>query len=53
MEECEWKDLFFSGKFGISLPCSARYLLEVGARISLKVATKFFLEVKKPKNLDF
>ena len=40
-EECDWKYWFVSDRFGISIPCSAPYFLEVGARFSLKVATKF------------
>ena len=34
------KSLKFFDQFGITIPCSATYLLEVGARVSLKVATK-------------
>ena len=33
------------------MPCSTTYFLEVGARLSLKEATKVFLEVKN--RLDF
>ena len=34
----------FSNKFSIIIPCT--YSLEVSARVSLKVATKVFLELK-------
>ena len=34
-------------EFDILIPCSATYFLEVDARISLKVATKSFLEIKE------
>ena len=40
MEECDQKDLFDFDKFGISIHFSATYFLKVGARVSLKVATK-------------
>ena len=33
--------------------CLATYILEVGARVSLKVPTKVFLEVKKLLKLSF
>ena len=33
--------------------CLATYILEVGARVSLKVPTKVFLEVKKLLKLRF
>ena len=36
----------FSNKFSIIIPCEATYSLEVSARVSLKVATKVFLELK-------
>ena len=42
MEECDQQNWFVSEKFP-----------EVGGRVSFKVATKDFLEVKKPKNLAF
>ena len=41
-------------QFGITIPCSATFSLEVGARISLKVATKGSVRGKKnSENLDF
>ena len=36
----------FSTKFSIIIPCEATYSVEVSARVSLKVATKVFLELK-------
>ena len=41
-----------SDQFDITVPCSAAYFLEVGARVSLKVATKTFLTVKKTVNIQ-
>ena len=35
------------------MPRSATYFLEIGAHVSLKVATKVFLEVKKLLKLRF
>ena len=46
MEECDlniWKHF---DQFGITIPCSAIYFLEVGARVSLKVATKMSIRGK-------
>ena len=40
MEECDQKVWNAFNQFDITLPCSARYFLEVGARVSLKVAIK-------------
>ena len=47
------KDLNFFYQLGITIPCSATYFLEVGARVSLKVATKRPVRGKKTENLDF
>lgn len=47
MEEYDQKDWVFSDKFGITIPCSVAYFMEVGARISLKVATKGSVRGKK------
>ena len=33
----------FFDQFGINIPCSATYLLEEGARVSMIVVTKSFL----------
>ena len=44
-------NLFY--QFGISLSCSATYFLEVGARVSMKLATKGSIRGKKSENLDF
>ena len=46
-EECDQKNWTVCNKFGIIIPCEATYSLEVGPGVSLKVATKVFLEVKK------
>ena len=47
MEKCDQKDWNVSDKFGIIIPCSATYFMEVGARVSLKVATKISFRAKK------
>ena len=39
-EECHQKVCNVFDQFGITIPCSAAYFLEIGARVSLKVATK-------------
>ena len=53
-EECDEKNLGFSDKFGSSIPCSARYFLEVSAHVSLEVATKsYFMGNKIPTFLAF
>ena len=41
-EECNEKSKSVCNRFGIIIPCSATYFLEVGAHVSLKVATKVF-----------
>ena len=54
MEECERKNWFVSNKFGISIPDSAPYFLEVGVRVSLKVVSKgSFRGEENYENLDF
>ena len=53
MEECDRKDWFVSDKFGISIPYSATYFLEVGARVSLKVATIVFFRGKNVQKFSF
>ena len=40
MEECDLKSWIIFDQFGITIPCLATYFVEVGARLSLKVATK-------------
>ena len=40
-------------QFGISIPCSATYFLEVGAQVSFKEATKGSLKVKKLWKFSF
>ena len=53
MEECYqnvWKVFY---QFGIIIPCSAIYFLDVRVHFSLKVATKGFLRVKKLWKLRF
>ena len=46
-----WNDFH---QFAIAIPCLATYFLEVGARLSLKVATKESFRGKKDsKKLDF
>ena len=51
MEEYDQKLRKVFDQFGITIPCSATYFLEVGARFSLKVATNSFLRGKR--NLAF
>ena len=46
-EECDQKFESVFYQFSITIPCSATYFLEVGARVSLKVATKMSLKVQK------
>ena len=46
-EECNQQNWSVSIRFGIIIPCSATYILEVAALVSLKVASKVFLELKK------
>ena len=53
MEECDqnvWNDF---DEFDIGRPFSTTYFLEVGARVSLKLATKGFLRVKKLWKLSY
>ena len=47
MKECNQKVWKVFHQFGITIPCSAIYFLEVGAHVSLKVATKGCLRGKK------
>ena len=46
-EECGQEDWSASDKFGIITPCSSKYHLEMGAPVSLKVATKASFGGKK------
>ena len=46
-EECDQKLWNVFDQFGVGKPCSNTGFLEVGARVSLKLATKGFLRVKK------
>ena len=53
-EECDPNVWNIFNQFGITIPCSATYFLEVGARVSLKVATKGSLRGKKSaKKISF
>ena len=54
MKECNQCNISVSNKFGIAIPCSAIYVLEVSAHVSLKVAnTGSFRGKKTLKNLHF
>ena len=53
MEECDQKNWSVYRRFGIVIRYSLTYLLEVGACVSLKAATKDLLEVKKLFRLLF
>ena len=44
-EECDQKLWNAFDQFGITIPCSATYILEVCARVSLKVVTKGSIRV--------
>ena len=46
-EECDQKVWDVFNQFGITIPSSATYFLEVGTHISLKVATKGSIRDKK------
>ena len=46
-EECDQKDWNAFDQFVITIFCLTTYFLEVGACVSLKVATKGFVRVKK------
>ena len=46
-DECDPQDWSVSDKFGVITPCSTTYHLEVGAPVSLKVATKASFGGKK------
>ena len=43
MEKCDQKVWNVFDRFGITIPCSARSFLEVGACVSVKVATRGFI----------
>ena len=54
MEECNQKVWNMFNQFDITIPCSATYFLEVGARVSFKIATKGSPRGKKySENIDF
>ena len=54
MEECDEKVWNAFNQFDITVPYSITYFLEVGACVSLKVATEGSLRGKKySENLDF
>ena len=52
-EKCE--QIFYNvfHQFGITIPCTARYSLEVAACVSLKVATKVSLRSNKTQKFYF
>ena len=50
-EECDQKVWNVFDQFGVGKPCSTTYFLEVGARVSLKLATRGFLRGKKPPKI--
>ena len=53
-EDCDQNVWNVYDQFGITIPCSATYFMEVGSYVSLKMAIKVFLRAKKnSKNLDF
>ena len=47
MQECDQKVWNVSDEFGVGKPCSTTCFLEVGACVSLKLATKGLLRGKK------
>ena len=49
-EECDQNHWSVDNKFGIIITCESTYFLEVSAYVSLEVATRVFLEVKKELN---
>ena len=54
MEQCNQKVWNVFNQFDITIPCSTTDILEVGAHVSLKVATKWSPSGKKnTENLDF
>ena len=53
MGGCDLKVWNVFNKLEITIPCSAIYFLEVGARVSLKVASKGSRKGKKSENVDF
>ena len=46
-EQCDQKNLTFSGKFSMLLSDQNSFFLELGARVSLQVATKWSIRGKK------
>ena len=53
-EESNLKIWYIFNQFGITVPCSATYLLEVGARVSLKEGSKGSIRDKKDsEKLEF
>ena len=52
-EECDQRVWNVFDQFNITIPCPHTYFLEVGARLSLKVATKGFITDKKIWKLRF
>ena len=54
MKKCDLKVSIIFDQFGITVPSSALWFLEVGARLSLKGATKGSIRDKKDfEELDF
>ena len=51
-EECAQKKWNDCNKFTMIISCSATYCLEVGARFSLKVATKVYFRDKKSVKIE-
>ena len=51
--ECDQKYLSFSNRFGMLMPSSDTYFMEVSAHVSLKVATKSSFREKIIENLIF
>ena len=47
MEECNQQVWNVFNQLDITIRCSAKFFLEVGAHVSFKIATKGLLEVKK------
>ena len=53
MEGCDLKVWNVFNQLEITIPCSAIYFQGVGARVSLKVASKGSRKGKKSENVDF
>ena len=49
MEKCDRRNLCFCDTFGMFIPCSAKYFLEVSTRVSLKVANGGPFRGKRPQ----